>query len=271
MTIDRPCLGLLLGLLSVAAAAEPVALRYGGQPMAFAEWETAPAADRAADLPVLDRDRARQVRDEGHGFVELEHDLELVIGPGREIEEHAREARLYLSAEGVHEYGNTSLWVDASRERIVIDQAYTLTPDGTRQYVAQDTVQMRVDADEAIFTDLFEVVIPFPGLVPGAIAVVEYRLLPRAERPDLPWSRFVLPQSDVPKEHFSLTVRWKPDTPAPAWHNGSEQVTCNASTAPRHSLQRERAAALRAGRRRRLPGCIALPGIRGARRLAGYL
>src|SRR6266700_3656996 len=93
------------------------------------------------------------------------------------VEERLVVARQFLSNEGVREEGTLALSASASTDRVTIDEAYVMLPDGRRRPFDARTVQVVAPSGDELFHDFHTVALPFAELAPGATAVVVARIV----------------------------------------------------------------------------------------------
>ena len=140
------------------------------------------------------------------------------------IETRSTRIRYFLARAAAQQYGNMSEWVDAAFDKLAIEQAYTLMPDGRRLPVEPSAVDIRADSQDDIFDDNFEVILPYPGVEPHAMAVVVTRSIEDSRALPIPWSRAFRPEWFVPIEKFDLRFTWDAGVEAPAWKSDTDRL-----------------------------------------------
>jgi hypothetical protein len=219
----------MLALIGPVSAAEP--LRYGAQPVHFASWDPRPPRLDAEALAVNPA-RLEAWRAVGHGYVDLLVAVDLRWHPDGRLEERQTRARLFLTPASIQEAGNLRLSVNAATEHLRVEQAYTLAKDGQARPVEGDTVQVVGDNGDNLFSHDFDVIVPFPALEPGAIAVLAGVAVHDTDDLPIPWSRIYFPRRLAPIERFELTARWHDGLRPVAWHydegdsDGPPTLTC---------------------------------------------
>ena len=202
-------------------------LAWAPQAATFDYRDLRPAADRLARFRsdrVPDVDRLYRVR------VDLKAD--------GAVEQRWTWARYLVTESGVQDAGNMTFWVDAHGQFATIQQAYTLLPDGRRIEVVPETIQVVADSEDDIFSDSFQVVVPFPALEVGAAMVLSVHVEQDTEAWPLPWSQIYFPQIFTLREEFDFELHWEEGRPAPRWRSDFEPLRCvekNRSVACRAS------------------------------------
>ncbi len=158
------------------------------------------------------------------------------LGNG-DIETRFLDSRYFVTDDAVHNAGNLIFAVDAYSQTAVIEQAYTLLPDGRRIEVDPASIQVVPDSEDTIFSDVFRAVVPFAALEQGAIAVLVGRVERRTRDWPLPTSSIILPQAWVPRDRFELQVSWADDREPPVLNSDLERLECDASGRSRLSCE----------------------------------
>ncbi len=217
----------LVGLWTSAVAQIDTgrALTINGMPVEFVSWRPQEPAFGYADLAIAP-ERKDAVDEQDADFVEPLFRADLTLRADGRIEETRVITRLLNNPSAVREAGNISFWVDAYSQHAVIEQAYTLLPDGRRIDVDPVTLQVLADSDDDVFTDSYQVVVPFPGLTVDAIAVLVTKTERKAGLWPLPWSRIFFPQIFRPREAFEVNVRWETGGVVPQWRSDLDDLDC---------------------------------------------
>ncbi len=178
----------------------------------------APAAERRVAL-----------NDAETGFSEPLVRLEVNYLGNGDIETRFLDSRYFVTDDAVHNAGNLIFAVDAYSQTAVIEQAYTLLPDGRRIEVDPASIQVVPDSEDTIFSDVFRAVVPFAALEEGAIAVLVGRVERRTQDWPLPTSSIIFPQAWVPRNRFELQVTWAEDREPPVLKSDFDGLECDAS------------------------------------------
>jgi transglutaminase-like putative cysteine protease len=209
-------IGLVAACLASPAGAREFKFTYGNSEIDFVAWTpAAPEYDYAGLAPSAER--IRELEATGALVAELLVGEELHLRADGTIETRSTRVRYFLSKAATQEYGNMSEWVDAAFDKLSIEQAYTLTPDGRRLDVEPNAIDIRPDSSDDIFDDNFEVVLPYPGVEPHAITVVVTRSVEDSRALPIPWSRILRPEWFVPIEMVDMRFTWDSEAEAPAW------------------------------------------------------
>lgn len=207
-------------------------LSLGNRALDFLSWRDAGPSQRFDDLS-LPAGRLEAYRAEELPYVERLRRYAFDFRANGMVHERFVTARLYLNRAGVRDGGELSAWVDAHGEHLVIDQAYTLREDGSRELVDPGTVQVTVPAEDRVFTDYVRAVIPFPALAPGTVAVLGGTRVHQPSEVALPWSRIMRPKVFVPIEEFQVDITWEAGRAEPVWRTDLDVMRCQ-ELAPRH-------------------------------------
>ena len=212
-------------LTSATAGAEALRLKSGGQPVDFALWSPVEPS-YSYDQLALDPERLAALDEEGIDFVYRLFRTEIHLRADGDVEERKTIVRVLRNRNAVREFGDGYAWVDAHSDRATIEQAYSLLPSGERIEVAPEAIQLTPDDEDRIFTDFFEMTIPFSGLVPKAMTVLVVHYLHDSEAFPLPWSRILRPQNAHPLERFEVEVTWDAGVAPPAWRSDMPDLAC---------------------------------------------
>ena len=120
----------------------------------------------------LDEERQRELRDSGWGMVELLWRFDLSLRADGSGVERLVIARQFLTAEGIQQGGTISVQARTQIERSYLERAFVRLPDGRTREFDLRRVQVLRDQQFNVFSDLYSIVFPFEGLVPGATVVV---------------------------------------------------------------------------------------------------
>ena len=210
---------------TLVGATEPRRLTYGGVPVDFVFWDPKRPSFKYSELDIDHQTRARFASQEIATLSRL-YKVQLNQLSDGSVEETAVQAVLYMTQSGVSAAGNAKFWVDGFSERATIEQAYTLLSDGQRIEADPSTIQLVADSTDDIFTDSFQVIVPFAGLRPGAISVLVTKIRQDAGNRIFPWSRIYWSQWDSPLHEFDFQLTWHTDSKAPKLEQDSESIKC---------------------------------------------
>lgn len=170
--------------------------------------------------------RLTHYEQQSYGAVTLKESHALVLGNDRSVTETVVRARLYLTPSAIADSGNGSVWLDNHSQRLTLQAAYVLQPDGTRIEADPATLQVKDDNTSNVFNDYQLLSLPFPQLKPGSIAVLAYTLRTDRKASPLPWSRLLYPASFEPMEQFQAQVSWQTAQLKPVWRSDFPALTC---------------------------------------------
>ncbi len=215
-------------LIIVSAATSATAMPQAGRAAGLPAWLTISdtANPPVAQIPPIDPRRLAALAKDKHGFVErlIRHQIDR-RADGM-IEERPVIARQFLSEDGARSGGTVSMFVRTATDRLVIEEAYLLSPTGEWRPFDRTLVQVRTGSGRDLFSDVNEVVLPFSRVEVGATVVVAARRIRDLRRWPLPWSEVVHTQFSVPIETFELTVRWPVTMSAPIYKSDDTALKC---------------------------------------------
>ncbi len=200
----------------------------------FLLWDPVPPSLTYEAL-APDTERRLALTDAETGYSEPLVRLEVDYLGNGDIETRFLDSRYFVTDDAVHNAGNLIFAVDAYSQTAVIEQAYSLLPDGRRIEVDPASIQVVPDSEDTIFSDVFRAVVPFPALEEGAIAVLVGRVERRTQDWPLPTSSIIFPQAWVPRDRFDLQVSWAEDREPPVLKSDYEGLECDASGSRRLS------------------------------------
>jgi len=129
--------------------------------------------------------------------------------------------------ESAYSFGNGQITFDAQSTDLSVNAAFVLHADGSVQTVAQNTVQS-VEADNDVFGDTVTLVVPFAGLQPGSVAVLDYTRRERLGERVYPWGRIFYLQSGYPIDDVHIDISWTATRPL-AWATDADRLNCAES------------------------------------------
>ncbi len=228
--MKRPLASLLVslavaGTLPVAAQPDPIAAHAW---LHADRRELAEVGLTASEL-TLDEEERRELAAAEHPFVDTLLGYRVRVDD-RKLRIRKTIVRHFLTEEGVREHGNLHLGVRAALDELHLLHASILMPDGRRR--AQDLARVQVvsDVSDDIFTDRFNVVLPFEGLVPGATAVLVAEVERHEDRWPLPWALILFPRLPWPVARFELEMTWSEATDPPIVTSDPDLVDCAPET-----------------------------------------
>lgn len=214
----------MAGLL--AAPAHAIQLKAGGVPVDFVRWS--PEARAADGTRTLDAARRDELAGAGRDVAYAMRHYDVHVQRGGAVVSRTVKVHAILSRQGVDEHSDVGFLVNAHTTTVDILAAHTLTPDGRRVPVSPETIQVRTYNDANIFTNAFEVTVPFPAVAPGASLVLVTSARFDAGRSPVPWSKLFAPQTGTHVESFRLRVHWDDDRVVPRLASNLASVECAA-------------------------------------------
>ena len=110
----------------------------------------------------------------------------------------------FLDSTGIEQRGNSSIFVDSFADELFVRQAAVLTADGDALGIERETLQVLVEDTGGVFSDVVELVIPWPNLAPQSMAVLDYEIVTKRSQLPAPWSRVFHPRSLAPRGNYAL-------------------------------------------------------------------
>lgn len=226
----RPFLTLALLCAAILVAGSALAQRVVSPHGEFVLWApTTPTHTYAtSDLPQAFKVREREA---GSPYADALLQFEVELGEDGAIRQTMTQVRYYLTQNAVQRSGNLTFWVDSFSDVGTVDQAYTLLPDGRRLDVDPDSIQVIPEIRDDIFSDAYEVIVPFFGLEKDAIAVLVTTTEQKPGVWPLPWSRVYFPRTFVPRLDFRFHLTWDEGVPSPLWQTDDPDLVCDTPSA----------------------------------------
>lgn len=183
--------------------------------------------------------------DSGFGFVEVAWRTHVRIKAASEVEVRQSVVRLFVNDAGAQQAGTIEITIETDRSSLRVERAYLLLPDGRRQAVDPDSVQVTDSQDPDLFSTLKTVSLPMGGVVPGSVAFVEYTLIRRIEGDPLPWSSLFNMQTLVPILSNEIVVENEREPGWFDWATNDPGLECGTVSAGRLVCRRSEMAAVR--------------------------
>jgi hypothetical protein len=204
----------------------------------FIHWQPG-LPDPALSAVRLDEARVAVLRGAEAHVLEPATYIDVLFRGNGDIVQSVRSRIQFVDTAGIEQRGNTSVFVDSFAEELFVRQAAVLTPDGEAVGIEPDTLQVVVSDSGGVFSDVVELVVPWPRLTPGAIAAIDYEIVTKSLRLPVPWSRVFHPRSLTPRASYEISVRWESDVARPRVETdftglacadaGERQVLCTAT------------------------------------------
>lgn len=223
---------LLLTAISAHAAVkgQPTDLNLVGIDKGLVRWmPNPPSHSYPEQFP--QPDKMAEFQNLGYATVTLTDSHEINLKADYTVEEVVTNAQLYISQSGVSNGGSNGLWIDSNHQKVEIQEAYVLQPDGTRVAVSPNTLQVSSDNTSYSFNDYFYITVPFPQIKPGSISVLVYKIITDRRKSPLPWARSLYPSGFSQVEKFHLRVNWADDRVKPAWQTDDGKLVCKQEPA----------------------------------------
>jgi hypothetical protein len=147
-----------------------------------------------------------------------------IVAGADAIETHTTIVSAFGDEESAYSYGNGQISLDAESTELTVHAAFVLHPDGSVQTVARDTLQSQ-DTETEVFGDTVTVVLPYAGLQPGSVAVLDYTRREKLTGRTYPWGRIFYVQSSFPMDDVRVAISWT-DTRPLAWATDAERLKC---------------------------------------------
>jgi transglutaminase-like putative cysteine protease len=162
----------------------------------------------------------------GYGTVTLLEKHNINLKNDGIVEETVTQSQLYITSSGIEKNGNSVFWFDADNEKVDIQEAYVLQPNGDIVPVSPETLQITSDNSLNSFNNYYFVTIPFVQLKPGSISILVYKSSRNRKRWPLPWSRLLYIGVFNHTESFQANVEWADKRMKPAWKTDFAPLEC---------------------------------------------
>lgn len=205
------------------------AITNGEAPYAFIFWSPESASPQYEDIAPSRENRANKDNMDLTAYYENRR-TGVHFRTNGDVLETKYLKRYFPSQVSIRNYGNINLRVDAFSQELTIQQAYTVSPNGEKTDVEYGAIQVTAEAEDDIFSDSFNVTIPYGGLEPGAVVILKTEKLTKRKSLALPWSRTYYPQYTLPREKYELTLTWDDGVPPPIWKSDFEALSCQLKT-----------------------------------------
>jgi len=219
---------LILSFTSQSVGKPNSTLKLAGNLKDFVQWSPISPSHRYQEqLPQTDK--IAEFEKLGYGYVTLTERHDILLKDDKTVEETVTNTQLYISTSGISDSGSSGFYIDTNTQRVEIQEAYVLQPDGTRVEVDPGTLQVSTDNTPYIFNDYIFVTVPFPQLKLGSISVLVYKAASDRKKSPLPWSRFLYPANFVHIENFQVQVTWANQPLKPVWQKDYAKLDCSES------------------------------------------
>ena len=226
-------LTLLTASLFVAptALADKSSIKHAGISVDFVQWAPEMPEFEYSNYALSEARRDELATKDSSSYFAT-YDAHVHFLANGNVVESVTRSRYFPALTGTRNFGNMTYWVDAFSQNSNILQAYSLLKNGERIVADPKTIQLVADTRDDIFTDSFQVIIPYPKLEPNSVALLKTTTLNKADKRILPWSRSYYPQVFVPLESFRVTITWEEGADIPRWKSDFPALDCRRK-APR--------------------------------------
>jgi transglutaminase-like putative cysteine protease len=177
-----------------------------------------------ADLEQIDPASGENPR----GYEETLHRTHHRLRADGDVETMRTIVRTFLAEPGL-EHATVSLPVLSDFEDVELLHLYVLHSDGTRSIVDPSTIQITTETTPDLYSDIRNVVVPFPAVRVGSRSIFVVREVKRQSAWPLGWSTIRSPLSLARLREFSVRVDWDPGVPAPLVATDIEPTPCKRS------------------------------------------
>jgi hypothetical protein len=215
-------------LLLATAALLPPSQDAAAQTLAdyeFIHWQPRIADPTLRALRLDDSTVSALGGDDAH-VVEPATRIDLTFRANGDVVQSFRYSVQFVDSTGIEQRGNASIYVDSFSEELFVHQAAVFTADGEALGIERDTLQVLVEDSGGVFSDVVELVIPWPNLAPASLAVIDYELVTKRARLPAPWSRIFHPRTLSPRGSYELRVRWEPGVARPRVETDFDELSC---------------------------------------------
>lgn len=174
----------------------------------------------------LDDVRVAALRGADAHVVEPTARIDLLFRANGDVVQSFRSSIQFLDSTGIEQRGNSSIFVDSFADELFVRQAAVFTADGDALGIERETLQVLVEDTGGVFSDVVELVIPWPNLAPQSMAVLDYEIVTKRSRLPAPWSRVFHPRSLAPRGNYELRVRWEEGVARPRVETDYDGLVC---------------------------------------------
>ena len=210
-------------------AAAPLALCHDAAAQSLADYEFIhwqPAVpDQGLRALRLDDSTVSSLGGDAH-VVEPAMRIDLLFRANGDVVQTFRSSVQFLDNTGIEQRGNAGIYVDSFSEELFVRQAAVFAANGDAFGIEPDTLQVLVEDSGGVFSDVVELVIPWPNLAAGSLAVVDYELVTKRSRLPTPWSRIFYPRTFSPRASYELRVRWEQGAARPRVETDFDRLAC---------------------------------------------
>lgn len=159
-------------------------------------------------VPSYDKKAVKDLLGADDATIDVSVDIHITIDDSGVLREKNRSELLFVKRKAFEESGNATISVNEYNEHVLISRAFVEQADGKIVVVDPATIQVVADTSDGVFSSYYDIVIPWPGLEEGAIAVLEFTRSQTPAQKIIPWSRVYYPQILRPRLNFSIRGEW---------------------------------------------------------------
>jgi hypothetical protein len=206
----------------------------GAKPSADHDWlhvvpDAMTPSILSSDALWPDEGEMATLHEKGFGTIDLLVGFELHISRNGTLTNRATFARHFLTDEGIRNLGNFGTSARSDVEDLFLERAYVHQSKDSIRELDLNRVQIVTGGAPDIFSDVFNVIVPFEGLTVGSTAVLKWRVVRRAHEWPLPWSEIFNLRSLSPIRRFEVQLTWDPGIEAPVWKTDADFLVCSAN------------------------------------------
>lgn len=171
---------------------------------------------------------AKQENLSGEELTEILHDVQIRVNKDKVNSKIVR-AWYFPTQELVQDYGYENIYFNGHADKVKVTNAVVVSPSGTQTWLTESNAKV-IDSDSYnVFTEGKELILTYPSLEKGGIAIVEYERVRDLNKLEGNWSTVFYPQNMSEKRVFNLDVSWSADKSV-HFSSTSEFVDCASRT-----------------------------------------
>lgn len=195
------------------------------------EWQLGSHPELIKEAQTLLSSISKNTKTE-HNVRQLLFKSEITLGE-KKITNHISKIWYFNDATSMQDYGTDILYFDNLSEKLKVLEATTIKPSGELIQFDKSKVIINNSNTYDTFSNTKKVLIPFPSLAIGGIAIIDYIVEIDRDKLEGDWSRLFYPQNSYPRDKFELVVKSNSTTPF-NWSSSSKYIKCEKAN---HKLE----------------------------------
>lgn len=205
------CIGFFFLFLSLPIAANPNLIwNLGSRPDLTAEVKNL--------LSSIDREKKTA------GVRQLLLRVDINIGD-EEVLKNVSKVWYFSDLAALQEYGTDVIRFNELTETVRVNEIVVIKPNGTLTHFNPKNVQL-IDSDRFdVFSNEKRIVLPFPGIEVGGVALINYDIIVKKSLAETAWSDVFYPQNLFPRDNLEINIKWKKNNQI-YWSATNGAVSC---------------------------------------------